>query len=162
MKKLSFLFALTLCALPAAAAAPAKKPSVESLLTTLHSVQEYGHVAISPDGKRLAWVKKIKDRKGAWKLAAVEVAEVGSSAAPARVTAAADGRAHDERDPVWSPDGKQIAFLSDGAKDGQAQVWLAPASGGAARRLTTVKGQLADPRWAPDGKAGAFLYVGGR
>src|ERR1700682_786488 len=109
MKKSVLLLGAFLCALPAAAAAaPAKKPSVESLLTTLHSVQEYGHVAISPDGKRLAWVKKIKDRKGAWKLAAVEVADVGSPSAPARVTAAADGRAHDEKDPRWAPEGQAL------------------------------------------------------
>ena len=161
MKKSVLLLGAFLCAFPAAAAAPAKKPSIESVLTTLHSVQEYGRVAISPDGRRIAWVKKIKDRKGAWKLGAVEVSDVGSASTAARVTAAADGRAHDERDPVWSPDGKQIAFLSDGAKDGQSQIWLAPASGGAARRLTKVKGQLADPRWSPDGKSIAFLYVAG-
>jgi dipeptidyl aminopeptidase/acylaminoacyl peptidase len=136
------------------------------VLSTLQEVQEFDAATISPDGKLVAWVKKIRDRKGAWKLAAVEVAEVGSRApgAPAaarRLTGAADGRAHEEKGPAWSPDSKRVAFLSDAAKEGQKQVWVAPAAGGAPRRLTLVKGQLEDLRWSPDGKSIAFLFVEG-
>src|SRR6185295_12718652 len=137
---------LALAVLAPSASAAAKKPSVESVLTELADVREFRQVEISPDGKRVAWCVKIRDRQGAWKLGAVEVGEVGAPSTPARrITAAGDGRAHDERNPVWSPDGKRIAFLSDAAKDGQLQVWIAPASGGPARRLTGVRGQLQDP-----------------
>lgn len=39
-----------------------------------------------------------------------------------------------ECNPVWSPDGKQIAFASD--RYGNFDVFVMPANGGAARRLT--------------------------
>ena len=88
------------------ASAAAKKPSVESVLTELADVREFRQVEISPDGRRVAWCVKIRDRQGAWKLGAVEVGEVGAPSAPARrITAAGDGQPHDERSPVWSPDG---------------------------------------------------------
>ncbi|MDQ2869635.1 MAG: S9 family peptidase [Acidobacteriota bacterium] len=160
MKKLSVVLVAALCA--ASSLAAVKKPALENLLARLQDVQEFGQVAISPDGKRVAWVRKIKDRKGAWKLGTVEVADVGAPVSvPRRVTGVADGRARDERHPVWSSDGKRIAFLSDAAKDGQAQVWVAPAAGGTARQLTRVQGQLDDPRWSPDGRSIAFLFIAG-
>ena len=153
---------LLVAATTAAAAAAPKFPPVESVLATLHDVQEFDAAAISPDGRRVAYVKKIRDRKGAWKLAAVEIADMGAPGqTPRRVTGAADGRAHDERGPAWSPDSKRIAFLSDAAKEGQKQVWVAPAAGGPARRLTSVQGQLADLKWSPDGRSIAFLFVEG-
>ena len=156
------LASLVLSVLAPSASAAARKPSVESVLTELADVREFRQVEISPDGKRVAWCVKIRDRQGAWKLGAVEVGEVGAPSTPARrITAAGDGRAHDERDPVWSPDGKRLAFLSDAAQDGQLQVWIAPASGGPARRLTGVRGQLQSPRWSPDGRSIAFLFVSG-
>lgn len=55
----------------------------------------------------------------------------------------------------WSPDGKTIAFVSDRA--GKPQLYLLPADGGEARRLTGFKrgigGGLA---WSPDGSKIAF------
>ena len=53
--------------------------------------------------------------------------------------------------PQWSPDGKQLAFLSDrGDEDAQAQVWLMPAAGGQARKLTDFPGGAEDFVWSPD------------
>jgi dipeptidyl aminopeptidase/acylaminoacyl peptidase len=149
---------------PLFAAAP-RKPSVESVLSELQEIQDWTAAEISPDGKHVAWVKKIRDRKGVWKLGAVELGDVALTGIPGasarRITGAADGRAHDERDPVWSPDGKRIAFLSDAAREGQSQIWIAPAAGGPARRLTGVAGQVSHLRWSPDGRSVAFLFVEG-
>ncbi|WP_294631438.1 hypothetical protein, partial [uncultured Bacteroides sp.] len=39
-----------------------------------------------------------------------------------------------EANPVWSPDGKQIAFASD--RNGNFDLYIMPSDGGAARRLT--------------------------
>ncbi|HSL93131.1 MAG TPA: S9 family peptidase, partial [Bacillota bacterium] len=52
--------------------------------------------------------------------------------------------------PRWSPDGKQLAFVSN--RSGDNQVWLMPACGGEARQLTTFKRPLANIAWSPDGK----------
>src|SRR5207253_1410558 len=143
-------------------AAKERRPSLESVLATLQSVQEYDGTAISPDGKRVAWVRKLKNANGALKLAAVEVAAVSAPAEkPRRVTGARDGRDRDEKWPAWSPDSKLLAFRSDAAKPGQAQVWVAPVDGGAPRQLTHVTGQISDLRWSPDGRSIAFLFVEG-
>lgn len=154
------------CALASitSASSGASRPDVQKVLATLQDVQEFEAAEISPDGKQVAYVKKIRDRKGAWKLAAVEISPVGAGSGTSsarRVTGAADGRAHEEKSPAWSPDSKRVAFLSDAAKEGQKQIWIAPAAGGPAKRLTLVKGQLDQLRWSPDGKSIAFLFVEG-
>jgi dipeptidyl aminopeptidase/acylaminoacyl peptidase len=59
---------------------------------------------------------------------------------------------NDEWRPQWSPDGRGIAFLADrGGEEAMSQVWLLPAQGGAARRLTDFAGGVEDYAWAPDG-----------
>ena len=60
---------------------------------------------------------------------------------------------------AWSPDSKQIAFLSDSGKPGQQQLYIAGAAGGPPRKLTAVKGFLAAPGWSPDGKTIALLFT---
>ena len=57
--------------------------------------------------------------------------------------------------PAWSPDGQQIAFLSD--RSGSKQVFLLPIEGGEARQLTDLQqGVDGPPVWAPDGESVAF------
>lgn len=58
--------------------------------------------------------------------------------------------------PFFSPDGKQIAFMS--TRDGANQIYVMPASGSQPRRLTWhSEGYLAIYGWYPDGKS---LLVG--
>lgn len=52
--------------------------------------------------------------------------------------------------PVWSPDGKQIAFASD--RNGNFDVFLMSAQGGTARRLTTHSASEIPSTFTPDGK----------
>jgi tricorn protease len=55
-----------------------------------------------------------------------------------------------ETDPIFSPDGTQIAF--SGEYDGKLDVYVMPASGGVPRRLTYHPMPAAAVGWAPDGK----------
>lgn len=52
--------------------------------------------------------------------------------------------------PVWSPDGKQLAFASD--RHGNFDVFVMPANGGTARRLTTHSTGELPSAFTPDGK----------
>jgi dipeptidyl aminopeptidase/acylaminoacyl peptidase len=69
--------------------------------------------------------------------------------------------------PRWSPDGSSLAFLSDREKDGERQIYLLPAAGGEARRLTAVEGSIPNPRslnplkWFADGSRLGFLLIDG-
>ncbi len=60
--------------------------------------------------------------------------------------------------PLWSPDGRNLAFLSDrGGEDALTQVWIMSATGGRARRLTDFPGGVEDFVWAPDGRRLAVI-----
>lgn len=54
--------------------------------------------------------------------------------------------------PRFSPDGSQIAFLSNREDEKQPQIYVVPVHGGEARRLTDLDGTIAAFEWSPDGK----------
>ena len=56
--------------------------------------------------------------------------------------------------PVWSPDGRRIAFLS--RRDGSKEVYVVNADGSGQRRLTRDARFPATPAWSPDGRQIAF------
>ena len=70
-----------------------------------------------------------------------------------------------EYDPIWSPDGKSIAYtatkrevttIDSVAED--AHLWVIPASGGSGRELSTDQDRrVRSPEWAPDGRSILFL-----
>ena len=66
-------------------------------------------------------------------------------------TLSTDNSGVHELNPVWSPDGKWIAYLSD--KTGEYEVYLRPQLGGADIRLTTDGNMYRyGPTWSPDSK----------
>ena len=60
-----------------------------------------------------------------------------------------------EANPVWSPDGEQIAFASD--RNGNFDLFIMSADGGAARRLTYHSASEIPSTFTPDGKYVLFF-----
>ncbi len=65
-----------------------------------------------------------------------------------------------ERDPVFSPDGRTLAFVSD--RGGTMQLWLRALDGGGDRQLTSMPRGLRYPAFSPDGRTIAFQQAGPR
>ena len=134
--------------------------SIGGLLDTLDRVRAFHETAISPDGRRVAWVE---DVSAAAETTAIYLRTIGAPAADTHsVTASNDGRGHRESGVAWSSDSHSLAFLSDNGSPGQQQIYVIDVDGnGPARRVTSAKGQLAQPHWSPDGKELAVLFVAG-
>ncbi len=141
----------------ALAAAP-PSAGVEDALKSLQSVQALGEVALSPDGKTLVFGRTIPGKRGGADvdISALFIANArdGSHAVP---LTACPGTACDEHGAAWSPDGRQLVFVTTDAQD-QPQLAVANGSGKQVRIITHAKGPVDVPRWSPDGKQVAFLY----
>src|ERR1019366_5828805 len=141
----------------APAATSSGRAHIEEVLKGLNRGHSFGQVAISPDGKRLAWVQG--SREGT----EIHVSGLNEMAKSERVTAAAKPEQHcGEGEITWEPDSKALAFTSDCAAAGkQSDVYLSRLDGSPARRLTTSNGIEDSLAFAPDGTKVAFLYVEG-
>lgn len=138
-------------------ASKAGRPAVEAILGAVARASRFRQVAMSPDGKRVAWVEP--NLSGGSFIYVVE--PDGDAPKAVRLGACPESRACDEDSLAWSRDGRHLAFLSDGLHAGQQQVYVADFEGGAARRLTSFEGPLASPQWSPDGASLAVLVMQG-
>lgn len=128
--------------------------SGKKLLTAMDAlrVSSVGGVAVSPDGKRVAYTasddKMEKDKE--WTSDThVWVTNVAGGAASARQYTRGD---KSESSPAWSPDGKYLAFLSNREKESERQVWFLWADGGEGWPVTTHKGGVSGFEFSPEGK----------
>ena len=98
------------------------------------------HSSISPDGKKIAF---------SYKGDIYTVSSKGGTARPLTIHGDWDGH------PIWSRDGKHIAFASD--RNGNLDVYLMPASGGKAKRLTYHSANDIPQDFSKDGKSVLFV-----
>lgn len=139
-----------------AAAAPTPHPGIRAAVQQLFTTVQFSGVAISPDGRRVAWVESIPSPGGGPAAGSAIYVKDLTSPAPAQRLTAADAAPHDESGPVWSPDSRQLLFLSDAS--GQSQIYVAT-PGEAPRQITHVTGDMDDATWSPDGRSIAFLFI---
>jgi dipeptidyl aminopeptidase/acylaminoacyl peptidase len=111
---------------------------------------------VSPDGRRLLVSVGPLAKKDEHRQAAIWLADAARSLPARQITTGRECDTH----PRWSPDGGQVAFLSDRSERGRNQVHLLSLDGGEAREITAARGGVADFCWLPGpGTRIAYLAV---
>jgi len=146
--------AVGLLVLAALAAAPARAQSLQS--SDLSRLRSVGSVELSPDGRHVAYSVTMRDRPGRpysqiWILDLTSEKSIRLGAEKERTGG-----------PIWSPDGKWLAYfggegeeegLNVARPDGSGAVFLTKVSGS----NSPLPGQGANVAWSPDGKRIAFV-----
>jgi dipeptidyl aminopeptidase/acylaminoacyl peptidase len=138
-------------------ASQTSRDRIEQVMRSVARGRSVSQVAVSPDGKRLAWIE------GAPGGTEIHLAPRTDLSKYVRVTAATSPADHcQENELTWSPDSASLAFFSDSANQGdQTDLYLSHLDGSPAKKLTKLDGYVEAPAFSPDGKSVAFLYVAG-
>jgi dipeptidyl aminopeptidase/acylaminoacyl peptidase len=132
------------------AAAPAEAPSRTFEARDLFSLEVAGDPQISPDGGRIAYVRRTGDimtdrmRPSIWLIDTRSNAQMPLAAGPGAHTT-----------PRWSPDGKRLAYVST-AEGGAPQLFVRWMESGESVRITGLPQSPSSIAWSPDGRRIAY------
>ena len=141
------LFVVTLSAVPSGATA---QEAGKHAITFADMIQMHrvGEAQVSPDGKWVAYSVSTPDLDANRGVSNIWIVPTAGGASLQLTQSGHDSS------PVWSPDGKTIAFLS--SRSGDSQVYLLSMDGGEAKPLTHLSTGADNLKWSPDGKTIAF------
>ncbi|MCB9137802.1 MAG: S9 family peptidase [Caldilineaceae bacterium] len=124
------------------------RPSGPLTADDLYRFQLITGYDLSPDGRQAVYALQRVDRKTQKRYSNLWLMPVqGGQARQFTVGDQVDAA------PRWSPDGRQIAFLSNRGNEKQSQLYIIPADGGEARKITELAGSLGEFAWSPNGRS---------
>src|SRR5271155_5651122 len=130
----------------AASLAAQKQPFDVQALLKIARIEE---PQLSPDGKTVAFTVQTVDIAQNTKPKQIYTVSLNGGL-PQKITT----QGTDNERPEWSPDSKQLAFISDGG--GSAQVWIMNADGSNPRQITNLSTEAGGVLFSPDGKKLVF------
>ena len=116
------------------------------------NLQYAGDPQISPDGKRIVYVRQFSDVMNDKRQSNLWIISADGS----------DSRAltngnYSDSSPRWSPDGTRIAYISD--RDGKPQIHVRWMDSGQTAELTNLENAPSELVWSPDGKLISFSML---
>src|ERR1700688_3852987 len=146
LKRTTFVLLLTAVTSFAQTQAPAKHAMT---FDDLAAMQRVGEPQISPDGRAVVYTVGATDMDTNRIAHNIWVISTAAGSQPRQLTQSG----HDTR-PQWAPDGKSIAFLS--SRESVPQIYVMPAQGGNAKKITFLSTGADNEKWSPDGRSIAF------
>ncbi|MBM3784990.1 MAG: S9 family peptidase [Acidobacteria bacterium] len=118
-------------------------------IQTMMRIQRISDPQLSPDGQIVAFTVQRVDLDANTKTNQIHVVPLAGGAPRALTVAGSNDR------PRWSPDSKQIAFVSD--RSGGSQIWMMNADGSGQRQVTKIATEASGVTYFNDGKRLLFL-----
>ena len=116
------------------------------------SVNTITEIALSPDGKQVAYCLATWDKKSDRRSTELWVVDTDGKGKPQQLTTDRAG----DRHPKWSADGKSVYVVSNRGAKAKSQVWRVPLEG-KPEAVTSAKGGVIGYDYAP--KADAVFYT---
>ena len=147
------LAALVLGNSAAALAAPAQGPDPAFTGRDLFDLSVASDPQISPDGKKIAYVRRSGDVMSDRMRPTIWLVDVATGEQQPLVAGAGN-----HMSPRWSPDGRRLAFVST-AEGGAAQLFVRWMASGEQARLTGLPNSPNGLEWSPDGRSIAYSMI---
>lgn len=113
--------------------------------------EQVSTLALNHQGQHLVYTQNVRDMN-LWQL---ELPDSPGAPAKPKLPALFNSSTRQESQPQFSPDGKQVVFVS--LRSGHWELWLCDDRGQNLVQLTALNGPfVASPRWSPDGSQIAF------